>query len=202
MIVVIPEYCERTLSKPMKSDSNNARATCKDSIEPMSQTNRNSLIDRLAVTLGTGLGIGFASIAPGTFGSLLGPPMVWGVQQAELPVAALLGIIAVFIAAGVPICTAGSAALGKHDPGQIVYDEIAAFWIVYLPHIVMGRPIGWLAIMGGFLFFRIFDIAKPWPANRLEKLPDGVGIMADDLAAGVYAAACLFALEQAVSIYH
>jgi phosphatidylglycerophosphatase A len=113
--------------------------TCKyhllESIELMQETNRNSLIDRLSIVLGTGLGIGFAPIAPGTFGSLLGPPLVWGVLQAGLPVIAVLAIAAVFIAVGIPICTAASAALGKHDPGQVVYDEIAAFWIVFLPHI-------------------------------------------------------------------
>ena len=165
----------------------------------MQETNRNPLIDRLLVTLGTGLGIGFAPFAPGTFGSLLGPPLVWGVLQIGLPTAAVLGIAIVFIAMGIPICTAASVALGKHDPGQVVYDEIAAFWIVFLPHIVFGKPIGWLATIGGFAFFRVFDIAKPWPVCRLEKLPDGLGIMADDLAAGVFAAACLFALEEVVA---
>lgn len=165
----------------------------------MNQTNRNSLLDRLAVTLGTGFGIGFAPFAPGTFGSLLGPPMVWGVQQTQWPLEVVLCIAAVFIVIGAPICAVGSVALGKHDPGQIVYDEIAAFWLVFLPHIFMGRSIGWLAIIGGFLFFRVFDIAKPWPLKRFEKLPGGVGIMADDLGAGIYAAACLFALEQLAS---
>lgn len=167
----------------------------------MQETNRNPLIDRLSVALGTGFGIGFAPFAPGTFGSLLGPPLVWGVLQAGLPVAVVLAIAAVFIAVGIPVCTAASAALGKHDPGQVVYDEIAAFWIVFLPHIVFAKPIGWLAAIAGFAFFRVFDIAKPWPVNRLEKLPDGLGIMADDLAAGVYAAACLFALEEVVARY-
>jgi len=167
----------------------------------MQETNRNPLIDRLSVTLGTGFGIGFAPFAPGTFGSLLGPPLVWGVLQAGLPVAVVLAIAAVFIAVGIPVCTAASAALGKHDPGQVVYDEIAAFWIVFLPHIVFAKPIGWLAAIAGFAFFRVFDIAKPWPVNWLEKLPDGLGIMADDLAAGVYAAACLFALEEVVARY-
>jgi phosphatidylglycerophosphatase A len=167
----------------------------------MQETNRNPLIARLSVALGTGLGVGFAPFAPGTFGSLLGPPLVWGVLQAGLPVLAVLAIAAVFIAVGIPICTAASTALGKHDPGQVVYDEIAAFWIVFLPHIVLGKPIGWLAAISGFAFFRVFDIAKPWPVSRLEKLPDGLGIMADDLAAGAFAAACLFALEEVVARY-
>lgn len=162
----------------------------------MDKTNRNSLIDRFSVVLGTGIGIGFVPFAPGTFGSLLGPPLVWGVLQTGLPMPEVLAIAGVFIVVGIPICTAASAALGKHDPGQVVYDEIAAFWIVFLPHILLGKPIGWLAAIAGFAFFRVFDIAKPWPVSRLEKFPDGLGIMADDLAAGAFAAACLLALEE------
>ncbi|NQV24453.1 MAG: phosphatidylglycerophosphatase A [Rhodopirellula sp.] len=167
----------------------------------MGETDRHPLVDRFSIALGTGLGIGFASFAPGTFGSLLGPPLVWGVLQAGLPTLAVLSIAVVFIAIGIPVCTAASAALGTHDPGQVVYDEIAAFWIVFLPHILLGRPIGWLAAIAGFAFFRVFDIAKPWPVNRLEKLPDGLGIMTDDLAAGLYAAAGLFILEEAIARY-
>lgn len=164
----------------------------------MNQTNRNPLIDRISVALGTGLGIGFAPVAPGTFGSLLGPPVIWGIQQTDLPLAGVLAIALLSMAVGVPICAAASTALGKHDPGQVVYDEIAAFWLVFLPHLIEGRKIGWLAAIVGFVFFRIFDITKPWPLKRLEKLPGGIGIMADDLAAGAYAAACLFVVEQVV----
>lgn len=162
----------------------------------MKQTNRNPLMDRIFVTLGTGLGIGFAPVAPGTFGSLLGPPVVWGIQQSGLPLAGILVIALLSMAAGVPICAAASTALGKHDPGQVVYDEIAAFWLVFLPHLIEGRKIGWLAAIAGFIFFRIFDIAKPWPLKRLEKLPGGFGIMADDLAAGAYAGVCVLIIEQ------
>jgi len=167
----------------------------------MQETNRNPLIDQLSIVLGTGFGIGFAPIAPGTFGSLLGPPLVWGVLQTGLPVTAVLAFATVFVAVGIPICTAASAALDKHDPGQVVYDEIAAFWIVFLPHILLGKPIGWLAAIGGFALFRVFDVTKPWPISRLEKLPDGSGIMADDLAAGVFTAVCLFTLEEVVVRY-
>lgn len=149
--------------------------------------------------IGTGLGIGFAPIAPGTFGSLLGPLMVWGMQQLELSAAIVITVALLSVAAGVPICAAASRALGKHDPGQVVYDEIAAFWLVFLPHLIQEREIGWPTAIVGFLFFRVFDIAKPWPLKRLEKLPGGLGIMADDLAAGVYAAVCLFLTEQIVA---
>ena len=178
-------------SVPDRLNSGSVRPRPQDSTAQMNQTNRKPWIDHLAVTLGTGLGIGFAPVAPGTFGSLLGPPLVWGVLQSGIPLAVILVSAAAFILAGIPICTRASAALGKHDPGQVVYDEIAAFWIVFLPHIVLSRPIGWVAVVGGFTFFRVFDISKPWPVNRLEKLPDGLGIMADDLAAGAMAAVVL-----------
>lgn len=151
------------------------------------------LRDLPPLMLATGMGTGFCPKAPGTAGSLLGPPLVWGVLQTGLPVPAVLAIAAIFIAVGSPICTAGARLIGRKDPGEVVYDEIAAFWIVFLPQIVIGQPLSLPLLVAGFTFFRIFDIAKPWPVQRLEKLPDGTGIMADDLAAGVYAALCLFA---------
>ena len=157
----------------------------------VTEPRRWSLLDHLAISLGTGMGIGFAPKAPGTFGSLLGPPLVIAVQQLELSLPVLVLLIAVFIALGVPVCARASQALGKHDPGQVVYDEIAAFWLVFLPHLLTGTAITWQLAVAGFLLFRVFDILKPWPVSRLERLPGGVGIMADDLAAGLMAAACL-----------
>jgi phosphatidylglycerophosphatase A len=147
-----------------------------------------SLADQGVVLLGTGLGVGFIPFAPGTFGSLWGPVLIWGVQQAQWsgPVIAIVAVLSTLI--GIPICTRSSRALGKHDPGSVVYDEIAAFWIVYLPILIMDKPMSWKLAGAGFVLFRIFDIAKPWPVNRLEKLPDGTGIMLDDLAAGAFAA--------------
>jgi phosphatidylglycerophosphatase A len=154
------------------------------------------VLDRVAVVLGTGLGSGFFPFAPGTVGSLLGPPMIYGVQQASLPPTLLAVSAAVFILVGIPICTRASQALGKHDPGQVVYDEIAAFWIVFLPQLVNGESLTGRSAILGFLLFRVFDIWKPWPVSRLEKLPDGTGIMADDLAAGAFAAVCLVVIER------
>ncbi len=155
---------------------------------------RRSLLDQLAVSLGTGMGIGFAPKAPGTFGSLLGPPLVIATQQFELPLPVLSIVIIAFCLLGIPICSRASTALGKHDPGQVVYDEISAFWLVFLPQLVTGTPITWREAIGGFVLFRVFDISKPWPVSRLERLPGGAGIMADDLAAGLMAAAVLFIL--------
>jgi len=127
--------------------------------------------------------------APGTFGSLLGPPLVWCVQQL-VPLAGgqfAIGILLILL--GVPICNIGARRLGKKDPGAVVYDEIAAFFVVFSLVSVSWKSAGF-----GFLLFRLFDITKPWPIRRLEKLPKGWGVMADDLQAGLYASISLFAL--------
>lgn len=155
--------------------------------------------DILPLMLATGMGTGFCPHAPGTVGSLLGPPLVWGVLQLGLPMAAVLTMAAAFIVVGIPICTRGTRILGRKDPGEVVYDEIAAFWIVFLPQIVMGQQLDLTTLIAGFVLFRCFDIAKPWPIKKLEKLPDGTGIMVDDLAAGAYAAMCLLVWQRLTS---
>ncbi len=160
----------------------------------IANSSQRTLVDHLAVSLGTGLGIGFAPKAPGTFGSLLGPPLVIATQRFDLPLPVLSVVIVTFCLLGIPICSRASAALGQHDPGQVVYDEIAAFWLVFLPQLLAGTPITWQHAIAGFVLFRVFDISKPWPVSRLERLPGGLGIMADDLAAGLIAAAILLIL--------
>jgi phosphatidylglycerophosphatase A len=141
-----------------------------------------------ALFTATGCGVGLVPVAPGTFGSLLGLPLAWGIAQ--LPVAALqVGVIAGIVAAGIPICTAAARQLGRaKDPGAIVLDEIAAMPVVFAgmaPGGLSSESIWvWVA---GFALFRLFDILKPPPARQLERLPDGLGIMADDLAAAVFA---------------
>ena len=77
--------------------------------------------------------------------------------------------------------------LGHKDPGKVVIDEVAGQLIALLP-IVPGFDPGWLSIITAFLLFRLFDIVKPYPARRLEKLESGLGIMSDDVVAGAYAA--------------
>lgn len=151
-----------------------------------------SPLDWIVLALATGLGTGLSPWAPGTVGSLLGPPLIIGCSLVLPPIGLLVtGIL--FIAVGPPICTRASKLLGKHDPGSVVYDEVAAFWIVFLPQLAMGDELTWPILVAGFVLFRIFDISKLWPVNRLEKLPDGTGIMADDLAAGAMAAVVLVA---------
>ncbi len=83
---------------------------------------------------------------------------------------------------------AAAQALGQKDPGWIVIDEVAAVWAVLGPLDFWVGPLDWRAYMAAFVFFRIFDILKPWPARLIERrIPGGPGIMLDDLVASLYA---------------
>lgn len=148
---------------------------------------------RLAVFVATGFGVGFFPIAPGTVGALWGLPLAWGLEKlvglaSLIPPYAAAGLQAVAIvaicAAGIPICTAAAQRMGGlKDPGSIVFDEIAS-----LPIVFYLIPIAnWKIAIAGFLLHRLFDVTKPPPARQLERLPAGLGIMADDWAAALYA---------------
>jgi phosphatidylglycerophosphatase A len=109
--------------------------------------------------------------------------------------------MALLAAAGSVVCVAFApaaiAATGKDDPREVVADELAGQAVTFLavPLILSGAVTGsqiWMIAGAGFVLFRLFDIAKPWPIRKLEKLPQGWGILADDLLAGVYAAIGLF----------
>jgi phosphatidylglycerophosphatase A len=133
-----------------------------------------------AVWLATGFWVGFCPVAPGTVGALWGLPLAWGLSY--LPIAAQLAILSGLFLAGVPLCTRAARELGVKDPGSIVFDEIISLGVTFL-----WAPITPATLVVGFLLHRLFDITKPPPIRRLERLPDGLGIMADDLLAGVYA---------------
>ena len=146
-----------------------------------------NLLDRLAWLYATGCGIGMAPKAPGTFGSLLGPLLVWGWQSLARPTHESVIVFLLGVLLGVGASQRTARRCGLSDPGGVVCDEIAAFAIVFVLN-----PVTWTTAAIGFVWFRVFDIAKPWPINRLEHLPGGWGIMADDLLAGVFAAAALY----------
>lgn len=139
---------------------------------------------RFSTILGSFFGIGFAPFAPGTFGSLaaLGlyylMPAVW-FEFWNLPWY-LLALL-VFSLFSVPIATQAEKILG-HDAPAIVIDEVCGFFLA-----VAFLPKTWLVGLYGFVLFRVFDIAKPFPVNRAQKLPAGWGIVVDDLVAGLYA---------------
>jgi phosphatidylglycerophosphatase A len=137
-------------------------------------------IDLVAKIVATGFGSGYSPVAPGTAGSLVGlllfVPLArlgWPLQLTAVAFVALIGALA-----------GGRLAsrLGVEDPGLVVVDEVAGQWIT-----LVGLPFTPVTAAAGFLLFRVMDIVKPWPARDLERLPGGWGIMADDVAAGVYA---------------
>ncbi len=135
----------------------------------------------LGLLIATVGGVGYAPIAPGTAGSLVGLVVLFGVRLVGDPVFELSTLLAVVLvgtwAAGV-----GERVAGREDPGLVVVDEVAGMLLTML-----WIPLTWMTGIIGFLAFRVFDIIKPFPAGQAERLPGGVGIMADDLVAGVYA---------------
>lgn len=132
-----------------------------------------------------GFGTGAAPYAPGTFGTLVGLPFYWFMQDLGLIWYLLVcGLLFVF---GVWICGRTARALGVHDHGGIVWDEIVGYLIT-----MIMAPAGWVWWLTGFLLFRIFDILKPWPIKVLDqRVGGGFGIMIDDVLAGVFAAISL-----------
>ncbi len=151
-----------------------------------------------AVLLATGLGVGLVMPAPGTFGALWGLPLVWG--YAQLPGAVWWLVAVAVVLVGVPICTRAAADLGgKKDPGSVVWDELATVPLVFAwVDLSSGNGANgnwsWWVLIAGFALHRLFDISKPWPCKQLEKLPDGWGIMIDDVAAAFYASLVLWGL--------
>jgi phosphatidylglycerophosphatase A len=140
------------------------------------------IYDFIILSLATGFGIGLMPKAPGTFGSLWGLVLVYAVQTNYPGPQAMFvaGIITIIV--GVFVCDRAGRYFGQKDPGKIIIDEVASFPIVF-----WGITLNFQTAIIGFLLFRLFDISKPWPIKKLEKLPGGVGVMADDLLAGVYA---------------
>ena len=151
-------------------------------------------VGQLAVWLATGLGVGWIRPAPGTWGTLAGLPLAWAIHQASLgwQIAAIVALGLV----GVPVCTTATRCMGRgKDPGAVVLDEIASLPIVFLGIDLTARSTGTLVmLLLGFGLHRLFDITKPPPARQLERLPEGLGVMADDWAAAAYACLALHAV--------
>ncbi len=141
-------------------------------------------------------GLGWLPVAPGTWGSLP-PVIIFGLMyQFQLSGALILIAMAALALAGSIICVRlvpyVVTLTGKTDPREVVADEVAGQAVTFLV-IAMLLPQSastwqvWAIAVGGFLLFRLFDIFKPYPIRKLEKLPEGWGVLADDLLAGVYA---------------
>ncbi len=139
---------------------------------------------RISTFLATGLGLGLVAPAPGTCGAAIwGLPLAWAIGQ--LPgVGWQVGVLLVLNLIGIPLATvAGRVLGGKKDNQAIIWDEIATMPIVFLIVPLTNWKIG----LVGFAAHRLMDITKPPPARQLEHLPDGLGVMADDWIAGIYA---------------
>ena len=136
---------------------------------------------RLAVFLATVAYCGYFPIAPGTAGSAAGLLVYLLVAWAGSPIVEVAAIALVF-AAGAWAATHAERFFGGIDPGPVVIDEVLGMLIT-----LAFIPAGWQAMLAGFFLFRVFDVIKPFPADRLEKFHGGFGIMADDAMAGVYA---------------
>lgn len=136
--------------------------------------------DLLSIVVATGLGSGYAPIAPGTAGSAVGLLLFWPLytQPAVIQVAA----VAILFVVGVVASTRVARGLGIEDPGIVVVDEVVGMWTSLL-----FLPLSPATAIAGFVLFRIMDVFKPYPARQFESLPGGWGIMTDDLMAGIYA---------------
>ena len=135
---------------------------------------------KLILFAATGAGVGYSPVAPGTAGSVIG----LGLYAALTPLSTGLYVVALSAvsAAAIWIADRAERLLGRHDDGRIVIDEIAGMLtsLAFLPARLD-------VALAGFVLFRLFDIWKPPPARRAERLPGGIGVVMDDLVAGVYA---------------
>lgn len=131
--------------------------------------------------LAFGFGSGLSPKAPGTMGTLMAIPLY--LLLTGLPLWGYLLAVTLVSVAGIWICGESSRRLGVHDHGGIVWDEFAGFLLT-----MTAAPQGWQWILLGFVLFRLFDIWKPWPIRVADNRVDGgLGIILDDLLAGVYA---------------
>jgi len=138
-----------------------------------------------AVLTSTFFGIGRMRPGPGTWGSAA-TVLLWAAIAYNLPLGwrtpCAIGIAVAVVLLGIPAATQTARATGSKDPQFVVIDEVAGQLIA-----LIAVPLSWKTFLVGLILFRIFDIFKPPPVRQLERLPDGTGIVLDDVAAGIYA---------------
>ena len=137
-----------------------------------------------ATLTATLFGVGRLRPGPGTWASLAATLIWFGVSQfikADLQPLILACLAAIATGIGIPAATAVARSSGSKDPQHVVVDEVAGQWVALL-----FAPVSWKTMLAGFILFRGFDILKPPPVRQLERLPEGTGIVVDDLAAGLY----------------
>ncbi len=146
-------------------------------------------MNRVAILIATWFGCGYFPWGPGTVGSLAAVVIagILAINGFGRPFLLLLTVLLLWPA--IWSATQTARIVERDDPGLVVVDEVLGQWLT-----LMGAAVrDWKTLLVAFLLFRLFDIWKPWPVRNFEKLPEGVGIVVDDLAAGVYGAAVLYA---------
>lgn len=155
------------------------------------------VISHPAYFLAFGCSSGLLKPAPGTWGTLVAFPFAWLWTKTGLPVTTMLIPSLLLFLIGIWACNKTSQALGTHDYGGIVIDEIVA--MLFMLSFV---PASWFSWCMAFILFRFFDIVKPWPIHWLdEKITGGIGIMLDDFAAGCFALVAYFMLSHFIYNY-
>jgi len=142
--------------------------------------------------IATFFGTGFGRPGPGTWASVATSLLWFGIARFASPsarpiIAAVTAVVVTLI--GIPAATRVARALGGKDPSQVVIDEVAGQMIAFI-----SVPLNWQNVLAALILFRAFDITKPFPIRRLERLPEGTGIMLDDVGAGLVALAVMQAL--------
>jgi phosphatidylglycerophosphatase A len=138
------------------------------------------LLRRFGVFIATCAHVGYAPVAPGTFGSLVGLVIYYLIRR-QHSATVELGAIAIVVLIGLWSATEAEHHFGGIDPGPVVIDEVVGMLITLAFH-----PVNILGAVMGFILFRVLDIVKPWPARQLELLPGGFGVVLDDVMAGIY----------------
>lgn len=145
-------------------------------------------MNRLALTVATWFGCGYFPWGPGSIGSLAAILIAALLSRYGFGRGALAILIGVLLLPAIWSATRTARIVGREDPGLVVVDEVLGQWVALLA--VPAR--NWKIFVAAFVLFRLFDIWKPWPVRNLEQLPEGTGIVADDLGAGLYATLILY----------
>jgi phosphatidylglycerophosphatase A len=145
-------------------------------------------VNRLALTVATWFGCGYFPWGPGSIGSLAAVLIAAVLSRYGFGRGALAVLIVALLSPAIWSASRTARIVGREDPGLVVVDEVLGQWVALLG---TGAR-NWKIFVAAFALFRLFDIWKPWPLRNLEQLPEGTGIVADDLGAGLYAAFILY----------
>ena len=143
----------------------------------------------LALMLATWFGCGYAPYGPGTVGALAAALIAFAFHASlGWGRISFLALTVLWLAPAIWASTRAARISGRKDPGFVVVDEVLGQWLTLLG----ATTLSWKNFLAAFILFRVFDIWKPWPIRRIERLPEGYGIVCDDLAAGLYGALILY----------